>query len=282
VAVFWLLRALLRDHGGDLRDTAADLRTAAGLFAAIEERWGLATSLTRLGATLLLLGDPAGAVEALHRARVPAAELGHDHRQRIWLATAHEHAGDRDAARGELAAVLLERPAAHDLALARLRLGELHRRAGDPVGADREHRHAARVADQLDAPDPAFRAEHRTAAALLALTRPVGPGRAARVDDARAAARAAVDAAPDSAALAGAGVAVAALRMALGDPEGAATALGAAHRLRGAADASNPDVAALTAELRGALRARYTDRYEAARGLDRAAATAVLTAGAGG
>uniref|UniRef100_UPI001BDC8FA9 BTAD domain-containing putative transcriptional regulator n=1 Tax=Pseudonocardia lacus TaxID=2835865 RepID=UPI001BDC8FA9 len=170
-ALYWLLRALVRDHGGDLRRTADDLATAAERFAEVGERWGLSTALTRLGVARLRLGEHAGAVEALHGARIPAAELGRDDHQRIRIAAAHEHAGDPDAARAELAAVLARAPAAHDLADAHLRLGDLHRRRGDLDGADREYRDAERVAGLNGEPTRPFRSAHRTARAHLALAR---------------------------------------------------------------------------------------------------------------
>jgi hypothetical protein len=87
---------------------------------------------------------------------------------------------------------------------------------------------------------------------------------------------AALSAAPDGAALAAAGVAVAALRATRGDPVGATAALGAAHRLRGAAAALDPDVAALIADLQAALGDEFAGHYAAARRRTRTVAQALL------
>jgi hypothetical protein len=54
--------------------------------------------------------------------------------------------------------------------------------------------------------------------------------------------------------------------------------LGAAHRLRGAADAHNPDVARLTTELWQALGERLTASYDRGRSLGRTGAAALLDA----
>ncbi|MCO1657792.1 BTAD domain-containing putative transcriptional regulator [Pseudonocardia humida] len=279
-ALYWLLRALVRDHGGDLRRSADDLATAADRFAAVGERWGLATALTRLAAARLRLGDPDGAIDALRRARAPAAELGRDDRQRIWLATAHEHAGEPGAALAELAAVLAGAPAPHDIAQAHLRRGDLHRRGGDLAAADREYTDAERAAALNGEPGRPFRSAHHTARAHLSLARAAAAAPAERAALLVAAAtdlRAALDAAPDHAALADTGVAGAALHRARGEPVAAAATLGAAHRIRGAADPLHPDVVALTRDLRRAMGEGFDTAYDRARRLDGPAATALLT-----
>jgi tetratricopeptide (TPR) repeat protein len=266
--MFWLLRALLLDHHGDLLETARDLDAAVREFRAVGERWGLATALTRLGTARAQLGDPAGGVDALHQALLPAGELGRDDHQRIWLAVVHEYAGDTTAARAELHRVLAGTPPAHHLAMARLRLGDLDRRAGDLPGAAREYERADRVAALGGELDQPFQAQRRTSRALLA---------AARGEDGRAAFVDVVSLNPtDGAGLGTIAMAIAATRSAQGEHAAAARLLGAAHRLRGAADALNPDVNRLTSALQQGLGAGLTERYESGRSLSRSAAVALL------
>ncbi len=77
--------------------------------------------------------------------------------------------------------------------------------------------------------------------------------------------------------LAVAGVAVARLRLAQGAGRDAAQVLGAAHALRGAPDAFNPDVVALAADLSGELGERaHQAAYDRGRGLKRASALALI------
>jgi predicted ATPase/DNA-binding SARP family transcriptional activator len=265
-AMFWLLRALLRDHNGDLGETVLDLEAAAREFRAVGERWGLATSLTRLGIARAQLGDMAGGHDALSRAVVPAGELGNDDHQRIGLAVVREYAGDPTAARAELHRVLAGSPPAHHTAMARLRLGDLDRRAGNLSGAACEYERADRAAALGGELDQHLRAQRLASRALLAVARE-DPGAARRE-------LAAGFAGTPSATVA---VALAAAIAAEGDPAAAARVLGAAHRLRGAADASNPDVVRVTGALR-ALGDGLTERYESGRSLPRAAASALLHA----
>ncbi|MET0865378.1 MAG: hypothetical protein ABWZ98_13680, partial [Nakamurella sp.] len=72
------------------------------------------------------------------------------------------------------------------------------------------------------------------------------------------------------------GVAIATLGAALGHPADAAEMLGAAARLRGSDDRSDPPITNLTAALVGELGAEFDVLYEGGKGLDRAAAIARL------
>jgi hypothetical protein len=75
------------------------------------------------------------------------------------------------------------------------------------------------------------------------------------------------------------GVGIARLRLRDGATHAAAEVLGAAHALRGAPDAFNPDVVRLVQDLRGALGERaYRAAYARGGGLDRTAALALLEA----
>jgi hypothetical protein len=75
------------------------------------------------------------------------------------------------------------------------------------------------------------------------------------------------------------GVGVADLAASDGDAAGAAEVLGAAARLRGAADLTDLDIRRISAALRAALGAAFDERYAAGRALDRDAAIARLNPG---
>ncbi|WP_344717966.1 BTAD domain-containing putative transcriptional regulator [Pseudonocardia yunnanensis] len=270
--MFWLVRALLRGGHGDLSGARRDLTAAAGEFRALGERWGSAVSLTYLGAVQLVLGDRDGALAALLDARVPAAELGNDDHQRVWLATAYIYGGDTASARAELRTVIAGHPAAHHLALARMRLGDMDRQDGDLVAAAREYDHALHAAGGES--DRQFRVKYRSCLAQLSLAR--GDVAGARND--LHAALAGAEATADATLLGIVAATIASLRACQGASDAAAVVLGAGHAVRGAADAHHPDVARLTAQLRRALGGRFTGRYEQGRALDRPAATALLTA----
>jgi len=72
------------------------------------------------------------------------------------------------------------------------------------------------------------------------------------------------------------GVAVAALAAALGRHSDAAEMLGAAARLRGSDDRSDPPIAKLTAALMGELGGGFEESYSRGKALDRAEAIARL------
>ncbi|WP_433555729.1 BTAD domain-containing putative transcriptional regulator [Pseudonocardia xinjiangensis] len=271
-AMVRLMRGLLRANRGDLQETCRDLVAAAEEFEALGERWGTAVSLTRFGTTALVLGDVDGALGALRRARVPAAELGNDDHQRVCAATAHIYAGDTVRARAELDAVVAGAPAAHHLALARMLLGDVERRDGDLSAAAREYDAARRAVGRRAETDRPFQVQYRTGLAHLAMARGDTAG---ALTDLQAAFAEAL-ATDQRALLAGVGTGLAALRAGLGEPAAAAVALGAAHAVRGAADSLHPDVARLTHELRRGLGDRFGGCYDRGRSLGRAAAAALL------
>jgi predicted ATPase/DNA-binding SARP family transcriptional activator len=270
--MFWLMRALLLGSHGDLSRTSTDLAAAATVFRALGERWGTAVSLTYLGATQLLVGGRDEALTSLRDAQVAAAELGNDDHERIWLATAYTYTGDTGQARSELHAVISGHPAAHHLALARMRLGEMARRDGDLASAAEEYDRARRALGGSGETDRRFRATYRSGLAQLALAGGDTAGAAVDLHIALTAAVAAADAT-----LAGTvACAIASLRACQGAPDRAATVLAAGHVVRGAADAHHPDVARLTHELRRVLGDRFRGCYDQGRTLARADATALL------
>ncbi|MFC7446884.1 BTAD domain-containing putative transcriptional regulator [Rhodococcus daqingensis] len=275
-AMLCLVRSMLNSNAGDLGDASRDLAAAADLFEKVGERWGLVTSLTFLGIAQTMLGRPSHAIAALERSMLPARELGSDDYQRLWLATAHEYAGDIDTARTYLHQVAAGIPAARHLALARLKLADMARREGDVSAADRESSSAWRAVGAGGDSDAVFQALYRTASGRLALA--AGDGIGGR-RELRAAHRAAVSTS-DMVLVAMVGTAVAELLAEQGELPMAAEMLGAAHALRGAADALHPDVAGLTKRLRTALSSRpFGAAYDRGLRLRRSAALEILEAG---
>lgn len=76
--------------------------------------------------------------------------------------------------------------------------------------------------------------------------------------------------------LAAVGVSIGWLAVALGRPTDAATVLGAAARLRGSEDRSDPLIAELTTALRAALGRDFDEMFDRGMALDRSAAIARL------
>jgi hypothetical protein len=76
--------------------------------------------------------------------------------------------------------------------------------------------------------------------------------------------------------IAAVGVSVGWLANALGRPADAATILGAAARLRGSEDPTEPLIVELTRELRAALGPEYDDAFRRGKALDRASAIATI------
>ncbi|MFI0463414.1 BTAD domain-containing putative transcriptional regulator [Saccharopolyspora sp. 5N102] len=248
-AMLSFVRALVNGNRGALPKTCDDLATAAERFRELGERWGMVSSLTYLGITRTMLGDPDAAIAALRRSMAPARELGNDHHQRIWLATAYAHAGDAERAEAELRGVVESEPAAQHLALARLKLGDLARGGGDLRAADEQYDLAWWAAGPRRDVDPVFRSLHGVARARLALAR-------GACEEARRDLRSALEAASktsDLVLVAAIGSAIAELPARTGEFAAAAELLGAAAALRGAPDALNPDIARLTGELRAEL-----------------------------
>ncbi|MEV0705548.1 BTAD domain-containing putative transcriptional regulator [Saccharopolyspora sp. NPDC050389] len=248
-AMLSFVRSLVDGNRGALRQTCDDLAAAAEQFRALGERWGMVTSLTYLGIVRTMLGDPDAAIAALRRSMAPARELGNDHHQRVWLATAHAHAGDAERAAAELRGVVESEPAAQHLALARLKLGDLARGGGDLRAAEEEYDLARWAAGPRRDVDPVFRSLHGVAQARLALAR--GACEAARRD--LRSALTAASATSDMVLVAAVGSAIAELPARSGEFAAAAELLGAAGALRGAPDALNPDIARLTGDVRAAL-----------------------------
>jgi predicted ATPase/DNA-binding SARP family transcriptional activator len=280
-AMLRLMRALLGGNTGDMDGMCRDLVGAVEEFRLAGERWGLATSLTYLGFAQTILGDFDGAIVALEESVRLLRELdaGDDAiMQRVWLADARRQKGDVERARAELLEMIAPdsgTSSPRHVVLARITLGNLARQDGKLQEAAQHYAVARDDLDRVPFYDSLF------GAMLLS-----GMGHlAAAMDDLAAAhqhlgkALALAAEAPDMPLVAVVGVGVARLRLEHGAARGAAQVLGAAHALRGAPDAFNPDVVRLVEDLRSELGERdYEAALAAGRGLDRAAALALIDA----
>jgi predicted ATPase/DNA-binding SARP family transcriptional activator len=268
------------ENDGDVEGMRRHVGEALVAFRALGERWGLASALSSLGGLLTLEDDLEGAAAALEEARALLQEVGAD---------------------GDNARLLL------DIAGVRWRRGDLEgarayarrsRDATDVGGIESAFAGAflARIGWQLGDEEEA---RELTASALRTLER-VAPSRPERghivagvhasaaliavADDDLDAAREHVGLAypaasgtQDGPIVALVGVAVAAFASATGEASAAAEMLGAAARLRGAADATDPEIVRLTAHLCETLGDEaYETAYRSGRGRGRDAALALL------
>jgi predicted ATPase/DNA-binding SARP family transcriptional activator len=275
-----LARAQGAENHGDVAAVRTHLTAALAAFRALGERWGLNATLVSMGGLCLLEEDLDGAARALEEARALMAELGADAEQ----AMLHMRLADVRARQGDFAAALHHARLARDAtdlggdesAMTAAALAGVLWRLDERDEALEVLAHAVATIDRLGPGNPGrghAEALVRATAALLELA-------AGRADVARAMAAGAYPAAvgtDDMPVVAIVGVAVATLAHHDGAPRDAAEILGAAARLRGSADRTNPDVVALIAPLRAAL---GDDGFEAAfaagRALDRDAALARL------
>jgi ATP/maltotriose-dependent transcriptional regulator MalT len=196
--------------------------------------------------------------------------------QRASLANARIQTGDAERGRAELLEMVRPGIGASSqrfLFLARIALGNLARNEGDLAEAARQYDTAGTDLERVPFSAPLFRAMLCAAKAHLAVAHrdPVSAGR--YLADALALA----SDAPDMPVAAQVSVGVARLLSFQGDNHGAAQVLGAAHALRGAPDAFNPDVVRLVGELRDGLGADgYGDAYDSGRCLMREQALALV------
>jgi len=282
-AMLWLMRALLDANHGDMGGMRRDLAAAAEAFRVARERWGLATSLAFVGYVHNMLGEFGAAVAALKESVRLLGELGSADgavMQRVWLADALRKDGQPEGARAELLAIAAP-PAGPQpgrfVFLARIALADLARFEDDLDEAARQYDAAARdFGSGPGASDPwrgGYEAMLRCAMGHLAVARGDLAAAGQQIDTAMAEALATAD----MPVVAMAAVAAARLRSAQGPASEAAEMLGAAHALRGAPDAFNPDVAALAENLSQALGERaYRAAYDHGRQLDRAGALALV------
>jgi predicted ATPase/DNA-binding SARP family transcriptional activator len=282
--MLWLMRAFLQGNSGDIDGARHSLAAAVAMFREAGERWGLAMSLTAQAEAWAVLGDFDAAIAALEEAIGTLRELDPADDtviQRASLANVRIQKGDVERGRAELLDMV--RPgtwtsSGRSLVLARIALGNLARNEGDLEEAQRQYEAAGMDLERVPYSAPLYRAMLWAGQAHLAVARRDPPTAGRYLAQALALA---VDT-PDMPVAALVSVGVARLLRCQGDDPGAARVLGAAHALRGAPDAFNPDVAGLGDELRRALGPRgYTDAYASGRRLERAEALALVTRSAG-
>jgi predicted ATPase/DNA-binding SARP family transcriptional activator len=277
--MLWLMRSFLQGNSGDVEGASHTLGAAVAAFREAGERWGLAMSHTVRSEACALLGDFDGAIDALEEAIRLLQELDPADRaviQRALLANARIQQGDVERGRAELLDMV--RPGAGSasgryLVPARIALGNLARNEDDLEEASQQYDAAGADLELVPFSAPLFRAMLGTAKAHLAVARqqPAEAGRC--LSEALVLAVGA----PDMPVAALVSVGVAGLLAATGDRRGAAEVLGAAHALRGAPDAYNPDVARIAEELRTGLGPQaYVDAYTHGRGLGRVEALALV------
>ncbi|MFI5615251.1 ATP-binding protein [Amycolatopsis sp. NPDC051903] len=249
-------RSMLEGAGGDTTAMRQHLADATAAFRESGERWGLATALTYLALTDIMIDDLDAAAKALDEAITLIGELeGTDHFQRTWRAMTHVQQGRNDEAHTELRKILDDNPPRPVEAMARLFLADLARHNGDLAGATTQLAHAAVGLRSGTFNDALLRLGQGHLA--LAQGDLAGAGPALREAFTQACSM------PDLPMVAQVAVAAADLVRQRGNAEQAAVALGAAHVLRGAPAASNPDVARLSQELRTALGpAAYQAAYD--------------------
>ncbi|WNV83754.1 BTAD domain-containing putative transcriptional regulator [Umezawaea sp. Da 62-37] len=275
-AALWMVRGIVRENDGDMEGMRNDMVNAATGFRAIGDRFGLSQSLSSLAEGHLLFGEHEKAIEAIEESIALRLELQRDDdvsHDRLMLARARAHNGDRSLARAEYEAITREGGrglvSGHSVTFARSALGDMDRLDGDLEGAERHYAAAMAALDDSVAVPPQLQALVLASQAHVAAARSDAPTAWTLLGTAVEQALAT----KDMPVLGTIAVAVAAVRARLGDHAGAALALGAAEQLRGAPDALNPDVIALDSSLREEMGdAAYGAAHAEGRGLDRAAA----------
>ncbi|MEV4575711.1 BTAD domain-containing putative transcriptional regulator [Nonomuraea jabiensis] len=276
-------RAALKENGGDMAGSRADLLAGCAELRQAGERWGLSMALTSLAETHAVFGDFDQALEALEEAVRLLLELNPDSdvaHQRGWQASILVRKGDAERARAVLRG-LIDAPEgrqtpARNVAFAHAELGHLARHEADLPAAARHYAAAVHVMGDATAIAPQFRALLLVGRAHLAVATHDHETAARHAE----AAAELVVAAADMPVLARVAVAVAELCLARGDLPAGATTLGAAERLRGAPDAANPDVARVAARLRDDLgEEAFAAAFARGRALDRARAVELARGG---
>ncbi|WP_433667157.1 ATP-binding protein [Nocardia sp. CA-136227] len=264
--MFWLVRSFLHANESGVARLDADLRMAAECFEEAGERWGWSTALTYLAFTRAALGDFGGAEEAMASALVAAEELGRPVALRVWLVMIRLHSGEVEAARTDLSALAEETLSAGDTVMTQLLAADVARFDGDLAESARCLRRVESDLGRAVGEDRSYRAMFGLRMGLLRAAEGSTAAAATHCSDAWANAMAIRDL-PLAAEVA---VGVARLCLAAEAAEASAQALGAAHALRGAPDASYPDIVALRTELAAALGdVHATAAYEQARVLTR-------------
>ncbi len=268
-------RVMFAENEGDLDRVRTNVDAALAGFEQIGDRWGMSSVLAARGNLRALDGDTPGGIDDYERALSYARQLGSGDDEamvRMRLAGLLMRTGELDRAAtmiDELQQQMSDRSYGFDRGLfARSMAAMVRLLAGDLDGAQaladqlREEREQ-RGSDLLDG----------HAAAMACGVTAVIAVHAGQLDRAIADVRTAHPLAvttQDMPVVATTGVAVAWVAAAMGKPEAAAKAIGAAARLRGSDDSGDPIVARLTIRLRDELGNDFDRCHREGKKLDRA------------
>jgi hypothetical protein len=275
-----LVRAQLAENEGDVDRMRGELARALAAFRTVGDRWGLSMTLLSRAGVHMLDGELDAAAVALDEARALSAELGarvQDAMLGLRLVELRLRRGDVAGARDRLDELAARRDLGAEEALI---VRAMRLRVAVATG-ERAHGRALRadVAARLEqtAMGGHDRGHARAIANAALACSWLDDGDFEAADRALSAAHAAAVASTDMPIVATVGVVCASLAQRLGDAAGAAELLGAAARLRGAEDSTNPEIATLVAKLRANLGdAGFEAAHALGRGADRAAAIARL------
>ena len=274
-------RALFAENEGNLVQVRIDIEAAHEDFAQIGDRWGLASVLSARGTLRAQDGDLPGAIADYETALHMAMELGSmddDAFIQLRLAGLRLRCGDSAGARRLIEQVRsdtvgrtqgLERGLFADGILIGIELHDGNLDVATAMAQEMRVRLAQHPPNYLQA----------HAAAVFGATSSIVAARVGDLDLAMTDLLASYPLAMitgDMPIMAAVGVSVGWLAFALGLPADAATVLGAAARLRGTEDRSDPVIAELTTNLRAALGEDFAEMFGRGMALDRPAAIARL------
>jgi tetratricopeptide (TPR) repeat protein len=275
-AATMLIRAQGAENRGDQEHMRADIQRATAAFRELGDTWGLAMALTSQAGAAMVAGDLDAAEEALDE----ATELVERVEGSTGTGMLAVHVADVRLRRGDLAGAreaALQALGRSDMgtdgsAFALASLARIAAVEGDGE-ALRGYVEAAEERMQRAGPRRPEQGHGRAFVDVMQARLALSTGDLEAVDGWLAHGYEAALATQDMPVVAIVGVAAAAAAAAAGRQEEAAELLGAATEVRGAEDATNPEVAWVAAEARAALgEDRFAAAYARGRSLDRDAA----------
>jgi predicted ATPase len=250
------VRVQLTENEGDIDGMSVALDEALHAFGEVGDRWGLAATLSELSSLRILRGDLDGAEQALEETRSLMAELGASDggaMMRLRLADVRTRRGDFYAARRMLLESLDERERfAEETAMIKVSLAYLLAREGEVA---RARLLCDEAREQISGSEHRRPEQGHTQAVTLnwAAVVELEAGALDAAEDLLTEAYPVALGTHDMPIVAMLGVTLASLEERRGNGLESAAILGAAARLRGAEDPTHPEVARLTAALRGRL-----------------------------